>query len=326
MKTKIVYCLVSDNEDYYYEQLLISLCSLRKYNPDVIVELVVDNNTKATLVNERSEIYSYVTRFILADVPEHLTKKQRSRYIKTTLRKLISGDYLYIDTDTIIRTSLAELDDISPEISATQEYNELNHFSKKDPLMRQLADKVGLVEELENEPYFNSGVMFVKDTPKAYLLYEQWHSSWLITQSKGVDTDQTPLCWANKKAGHVIDFLDDKWNCLVKLHGIDFEDKAKIIHYACEHPNTRYILSVCSIFDSMKTAGKLIPIVEYLVENPSVFCIQASEEKFLRETSLFQMLFKHHHCIFLFLRRFALNYIRCQNFIKKIKIQLQKFV
>lgn len=317
MKTKIVYCLISDDNDYYYEQLLISLYSLRKHNPDAVVELVIDNDTNATLVNKRTEIYSFVTRVVHAEVPKHLSKKQRSRFIKTNLRNLISGDYLFLDTDTIIQSSLEDIDEVSSDICATQEYNELNRFTKKDPHMRHLAEKVGLADELENEPYFNSGVMYVKDTPKAHLLYELWHSYWLITLSRGLNTDQTPLCWANKKAGHVIDFLDDKWNCLVKLRGIEFEENAKIIHYACEHSNTHYILSVHSIFDTMKMTGTLIPTAEYLIDNPSTFLVNAFEERFLRESTLFQILFKHHRCVFLFLRWIALNYLRFKNFLER---------
>lgn len=326
MKTKIVYCLVSDNKDYYYEQLLISLCSLRKHNPDTIVELIVDKDTKATLIKERTQIFSYVTRVVLVDVPEQLTKKRRSRYIKTRLRKLISGDYLYIDTDTIIHSSLEDIDKITSDICAVQEYNECKYFTRADRSMFLFASKADLVDELEHEPYFNSGVMFVKDCPKSHLLYDLWHSSWLVTMSRGLDTDQTPLCWANKKANHVIDFLDDKWNCMVKLRGIEFENSAKIIHYACEHPNTRYILSTCSIFDTMKSTGNLIPIVAFLIDNPSIFLIHASEEKFLRESSLIQTLFKHYRCMFLFLKWLALIYLKCRIFLGKIKIRILKII
>ena len=42
MKTKIVYTIVSDENDIFFEQALLSIYSLRKYNPDAFVELVID--------------------------------------------------------------------------------------------------------------------------------------------------------------------------------------------------------------------------------------------------------------------------------------------
>ena len=42
MKTKIVYVLVSDSSDYYYEQTLISAASAKMWNPDAEIVVVVE--------------------------------------------------------------------------------------------------------------------------------------------------------------------------------------------------------------------------------------------------------------------------------------------
>ena len=123
MTTKIIYCLVSDTKDYYYEQLLVSLCSLRKYNPDAIVEVVVDKETKDTLVSERAGIYNYVTDVIQIDVPNEFAKKQRSRFIKTRLRELVSGDFFFIDTDTVIIGDLSIIDSIPADVAMAYDAN-----------------------------------------------------------------------------------------------------------------------------------------------------------------------------------------------------------
>ena len=302
MNTKIAYCLVSDDSDYYYEQLLISLYSLRRHNPDAIVELVVDEDTNATFVNERTKVYDYVTKVILIDVPHEFSKKQRSRYIKTSLREHIQGDYLFIDTDTIIQSTLAEIDSISADICAVQEYNRLKYFTKNDNSMQVLASKVGLVDELENEPYFNSGVMYVKDSSRAHQFFESWHTSWKETLSKGLDTDQTSLCWANKKEGHVIEFLDDSWNCLLKQsEGLRDVKTAKIVHYACEHKGTRHISSLLCMFAALKSSREVTPIIVFFIENPAIFMINGKEEIFLRESKSIYNLHKYHHSFFAFI-------------------------
>ena len=45
MKTQIVYVLVSSEKDLFLEELWASVWSLRQYEPDVIVDVVVDKPT-----------------------------------------------------------------------------------------------------------------------------------------------------------------------------------------------------------------------------------------------------------------------------------------
>ena len=49
MKTKIIYVLVSNENDCYLEQALVSIYSLRLYNPDANLLLLVDEETSRTL-------------------------------------------------------------------------------------------------------------------------------------------------------------------------------------------------------------------------------------------------------------------------------------
>ena len=51
MKTKIIYVLVSNENDCYLEQALVSIYSLRLYNPDANLLLLVDEETSRTLEN-----------------------------------------------------------------------------------------------------------------------------------------------------------------------------------------------------------------------------------------------------------------------------------
>lgn len=61
MKTKIAYVLVSDESDTYLEQTIISLYSLRLYNPNVTVVLVVDDITDLTIKGKRCKILEYIS-------------------------------------------------------------------------------------------------------------------------------------------------------------------------------------------------------------------------------------------------------------------------
>ena len=112
MKTKIVYCLVSQDKDIYLEQLLLSLISLRNYNQSAQVTVVMDKTTKDGLIGNRNIIQNYIDEIIVVNDIEHLSNSQKSRVLKTTLRERITGAYLFIDVDTIITDKLDEIDEL----------------------------------------------------------------------------------------------------------------------------------------------------------------------------------------------------------------------
>ena len=101
MKTQIVYVLVSSEKDVFLEELWVSVWSLRQHEPDVIVNVVVDEPT-AKRVKANAELMTLITNVVVADVPEKYTPKERSREIKTRIRELIKGDFFYIDTEVAI--------------------------------------------------------------------------------------------------------------------------------------------------------------------------------------------------------------------------------
>ena len=118
-ETKIIYVLVSNENDCYLEQALVSIYSLRLYNPDANLLLLVDEETSRTLENGiRKLILNYVSKLVIVDVPFHYSKQQKSRYIKTSLRSQVIGDFLFIDCDTIINEELKDIDNLSCEIAA----------------------------------------------------------------------------------------------------------------------------------------------------------------------------------------------------------------
>ncbi len=275
MKTKIVYVLVSDETSLYLEQAVVSAYSARLYNPGVFIEIVIDTETAETLNGKRRYFYNYFDKVTVIETPIDYSKKQKSRYLKTQLRNIITGDYLFIDTDTIICDSLESIDQLQNDICAVREYNRISSFMTTDRWMNLLAEKADLVSEINGEPYFNSGVMYVKDTPRSRSLYKRWFDCWLKTKASGVDTDQTALCWANKLEGHVIDHFDDLWNCQIKTQGgRKFFPEARIIHYFWElGEDDVYPLSHHSIYQTIKDMGEIPPIVNDLVRNPKLLLV-----------------------------------------------------
>lgn len=231
MKTKLVYVLTCAPEKYYIEQALIAVFSVRRWNPEAHIVLVVDDKTDELLVGKRAELLDYVTEKIVVPFANpSLTPMYRSRWIKTSVRKFVKGDFLFVDCDTIVCKSLAAIDEFGVEVGAVWE----SHLLVKDYCYSLWEKAIGanskLGVDLDQEgEYFSSGVLYVKDTPSTYQLYELWHRYWLESQTIGVSIDQPSLAKANRDCGHLIKRIPDTYNCILFTKN-DFTEKAYVLH------------------------------------------------------------------------------------------------
>lgn len=233
MKTPIIYVLISNDKDFYCEQAIISLVSLHMYNYGVKAILVTDHDTYQTLTGNRKRLIQLVSDIKIVDVPTSFSMLQKSRFIKTSLREIIQGDYLFIDTDTIICSSLEDIDNFKEDIGAVKDHHltmaDLPESDKK--LIYQRASVTSWDITPQDTIYFNSGVLFVKDTPKTHELYKLWHKYWLSNIARNLNFDQPALGKANSLTNNLIKELDGIWNCQLATNGIKFLHEAKIIHY-----------------------------------------------------------------------------------------------
>lgn len=240
MQTKIIYVLTSDIESNYCEQALISIFSARYFNPDAHIVIVVDDRTDKIFTGKRSEILQYVTEKIVVPFDEEISAMQRSRWIKTSIRKYISGNFLFVDSDTIITGSLSDVDNFNCEIGAVPESHlpvkKFNQYiyQKVDELSKKIGWKLN-----EEKYYFSSGVIYVKDTPLSKLFFEKWHEYWKDGCENGLCIDQPSFAKANITLNRPVQVIDDAWNCVMYTH-VDIAITAKILHF-CSFRNMSYI-------------------------------------------------------------------------------------
>lgn len=266
MKTKIVYALSSDDNDMYLEQVLLSSYSLKLHNPHCHAVLVVDDKTEKSLVDKRMQIMNNIDERVVVETPQDLSKKECSRYLKTTLREHIQGDYLFIDGDTIVCRSLEIIDQGQHEVAAVLDCHNQIYEGK----IWEFAIMGHAVITEQDKRYYNSGVMYVKDTPKAHELYKAWHQTWNNYRiEKNICVDQPALAKANSEMGYVIKELDGTWNCQILGNGLRFLHEAYIIHYF----NARigipsYYFADAKVFRQIKENKCIIPVeVQQHVKN-----------------------------------------------------------
>lgn len=259
MITKLAYVVVCSESDNYIEQTALSAYSARKNNPDADILLVVDDATNKQIEGNRNVIMQYVSEKIVVSTPAEYNNKQKSRYLKTTLREHIKGDYLFIDSDTIITESLQMADTLTMDIGAVLDVHLPLSASYYTDKVKTDAKKMGWYLTSKDELYYNSGVMYVKDNETAHALYKQWHENWKLRVSLGLVTDQPALGMANAQLGYVIQELSGEWNCQLMLNGLPYLHKAKIIHYFSTSMNNKskenYYFKNSNIYDQIRTNG-----------------------------------------------------------------------
>lgn len=232
MKTKLVYVLTCAPEANYIEQALMSVWSARHWNPDAHIVLITDNLTDQLFVGKRAEILDYISEKIVVPFEDDsLSMVYRSRWLKTSVRQLIKGDFLFIDCDTIICKSLAEVDN-SDFVIAMVPDEHMPVAQYIDSIKNEILSHSNILgyDVLQEDLYFNSGVMYAKDMKIAHELWGKWHEIWQEGEKKGIKIDQVALGKANLLCNHPIKKMDDVWNTLIYMNPI-FAKQGKILHF-----------------------------------------------------------------------------------------------
>ena len=197
--------------------------------------------------------------------------KAKSRFLKTTMRYLVKGDFLYIDCDTIICKKIpAVLPGL--DIAAVPD----NHCSVTDkiyefaPVIQRAKDSGYSVGY--NSLHFNGGVLYCSDSDRVYDFFDLWHRLWNDNYRNGIYIDQLSLNEANYRMQGVITELDGVWNCMLR-YGIKYLSEAIIIHYFAsnrkfEPSNYGFFFENTNVYETIRKHKSLTNEIEEALAQP----------------------------------------------------------
>lgn len=258
MNTKIVYVVISSEQDNYFEQVWASAWSLKHYNPKAHVLLLTDDATKQTIYSDaRKDSLNYINEIVMVEFDRDYSNKEKSRWIKTNMRNLVSGDFLFIDADTIICGDLSDVDNWTCSIGAVLDSHchsriICDTIVFKDMYIDRLKCIFGI--DYSGEDVFNSGVMYVKDNQEAHVFFDTWHRNWNVSNSRGIVLDQLPLLKTNIELGQTIQEIPGEYNCQI-CFSIEYLTRAKILH-TFAHQRSSGSLSVIMGAELFKTINQ----------------------------------------------------------------------
>ena len=265
-----LYTLTSSLNDTYYEQFLLSVSSLRLKMPDAKVILLCDSKTKETLTGKRAGYEKFVSKVIAADAPAAMSQVEVSRWVKTSMRRLVSGDFLFIDCDTIVTDDLSSITEPGiPFGACLDKHSLIDRHGKKNSIIAT-ERQLGFTSHLSGR-HFNSGVILCADTPETHTIFNRWHELWLFSNSKNIVRDQPSFNMAIYENPSLFTELNGMWNCQIAFNGLPHLANSKIIHYFASdlvmHASP-YTLASDNISKQIKDTGIIPNEALELLKNP----------------------------------------------------------
>lgn len=227
---KVVYVLVDNYKLKFTNELMISLISLKNKASEIKISVITDEDTYKILEEKKHQIFQFADIKSI-QISNEYSQKEKSRFLKTSLRRYIKGDFLFMDTDTVVCSKFPEV--ISDaDIAMVLDYNCLisNRLDREG--VKALNELCGIKFE-DVETYYNSGVIWVKDNANAREFYEEWHNCWKQTLKKGFPFDQPAINYVARGKTGIVKELPSIWNVQVSVQPtpINSFNDAIIIHY-----------------------------------------------------------------------------------------------
>jgi hypothetical protein len=233
---KAVYVLVSTPEDHILEMALLSIACLKRFSPGIKAEVIADAATYATLIGDRERIREYADNIIVVDEYD-ANPMIVSRSLKTRMREFVTGDFLYLDSDAVPINPVdgAFCDDY--DIAACLDGNVRN---PADFVFHDFESKTfrEMGWDYPVHPYYNAGVMFVRDNRTTHDLFRRWHAIWTTCKNRGLYKDQPPFHKAIEEMKVSIKVLPPQYNALISMYNSGAY-KARIMHYSTIRFNER---------------------------------------------------------------------------------------
>lgn len=175
MKKNYVYVVTSAENDHFAEMAAVSIKSLKLSNADAFVIVVMDEQT-STVRSPGVKLLKALSNSVIVYPAPYDTSLARSRYLKTSLINIINDRYVYLDSDTLILTSLDEIWDETVDIAATADLTPDDGNEKYTQTMKDVYQKMDW--QFPPQRYLNSGVLLVNNTKAVQNFGQSLAVSW----------------------------------------------------------------------------------------------------------------------------------------------------
>jgi hypothetical protein len=223
-----IYVICSSGQDHFSEIAAISIASLRLVCSAARITVVTDHRTATIMSPGLAAIRPVVDEFCVFDVPG-TTPFVRSRFLKASLRSLLPGRLLYLDSDTIFMRSPHKIWDIDADIAAAPDLSPEGRSYPASNAQSAAMTKLGW--RLSSRPYLNAGVIYFSDSEASFAIGAQFRKFWLehsrVTESH---QDQLAFNHALQATTARLHILPGIYNAQIRMNVLALRG-AVIVHY-----------------------------------------------------------------------------------------------
>lgn len=210
---RIVFALTSSGRDFYSAMTRIAVAALRGSNLGSRLMLACDRRSHHQLRQAGDPLLEEVDDCLVADTAEG-NAEFRNRFVKTSLRSILDGPFLFLDSDIFVRGSLDEVFSLDCDLAGARNHSREIFSEQIWDRDRATLDAMGW--NIDSEVYLNGGVLYFNDTPAARQFAAEWHRRWLES-SAGRDScrDQPALNSALAACRPRLTVLPDGFNAQI---------------------------------------------------------------------------------------------------------------
>jgi hypothetical protein len=223
----ICFVLAAKDLGLYADMGAVAVLAVRRLHPQARTVLVTDEPTARAIDHGNHALGNIVSEIIVQPTGTD-DPIVSSRHLRTVLRQLVKGDYLYLDNDAI---AVRPLDRGWPKVgdlALARDRNERGITPTALPIIEKLRAKLGW--EFQPDHYLNAGVIFVRDSPAAHAFYTEWHRRWQQTLSLGIWQDQISFNSMVAAGFATVAILPDRDNWATQSTAM-LRGRARIFHF-----------------------------------------------------------------------------------------------
>ena len=209
---RFVYTLIDAAAGRYADQTAASVAFLRHLHPAASIDLWADPPTRAALRAADHPLAGAVDALHAVDTGMP-TPPLSSRWLRTSLPRLVDGPFLTLDGDTLCVKPLGEIFVTREPFAAASDCRHEDPRKAVNRKAREMSDAMGWPPAPR---YFNGGVLFFDGSPEAEALGAAWHRHWLgFAVERGVaHLDQPALNHAIEETGVALRVLPRRFNAM----------------------------------------------------------------------------------------------------------------
>ena len=224
----VVYAVTGTGNDNFSAMTRISISSLRHFNPSCRVTVAFDAESYVKLSEKKDPLLNEADALLEISTPDG-DAQFRNRFVKTSLGFFVSGPFLFIDSDTLVRSDISEIFTPNADIKGC-----LNHSQRNTAWQVNDSDAETLALMGWNQwhgKYINGGLIYYSGSDGSSEFGRLWHSNWLASYNKtGSSKDQPALNAALALLNPPFELLPVKFNAQIKYNSLVAYD-ASIWHY-----------------------------------------------------------------------------------------------